>query len=318
MIYQTSDPLASIRKMRERNARCVVYDKYVCMKAILARLNRVADIPAITAQAWTEQGAAAIERWREGHKLLYYRPALDPIAHFPECDALLFIECPLQYDMFEKLAAMVRNEIIIYRPPDWKLHEETVLAKYPTAAYHKSLMAMIEGLRHRELTERMEQALAFSGYDPEHTSVFTAKDAMGMLGMPERQMKSILKYKYRGHYCRFEVYRPMCSPIDDDWKEMYGVLEGEPDLGNGWRMLRFGELGNTNLQVKEHRVPEFKRYLMWMVRKHNVRKEPNIYLLRDGFRKQNYDIVDAIANVRRGNWFKMRNIVDAAPDYSSC
>ena len=90
--------------MRERNARCVVYDKYVCMKAILARLNRVADIPAITAQAWTEQGAAAIERWREGYKLLYYRPALDPIAHFPECDALLFIECPLQYDMFEKLA----------------------------------------------------------------------------------------------------------------------------------------------------------------------------------------------------------------------
>jgi len=306
MIYSTSNATKSIRKMVAENSRPVVYQQYRCYKPIRIVLNDVADIPATTCQAWTERADESLYNWH-ADQLLYYRPALKS-DKFPECDALLFIECPQQYNDFEELAAKVRGDIIIYRPPSWKLHEETILLRYPTSDHYRALMALIEALKGRELTQRMQQALDYSGYDPERTAVFTAQDAKEILGMAEKQMRSILKYRFRGFYSRFEVYRPMCAPVYRSQDEMYAILENEPDLGGGWRMLRFNEL-------RDGRAPEFKRYLREFVRSRNVQQSPSIYLLTDGYRKPNFDVIDAVTNARRGNWFKMRNVVDGAPEY---
>lgn len=309
MIYQTSDTLASIRKMAAENARAVVVQQFRCFKTIPTILNRVADIPSITCRSWDSNAVDALNRWAMSRKLLFYRPY--PVGEdelFPECDSVLFLECPQQYADFERTANKVRGDVIIFRPPSWKLHEETIDLRYPMGYHTRALLAMIAGLRTRELTPRMLQALEFSGYDPNLTSVFTAEDAKIILGMPERQLKAALKYRFRGFYTRYEVYRPMYKPINSDEEEMFEVLMNEPDLGGGWRMLRFGEL-------KDGRVPEFKRYLKHFTRKHNVFRSPSIYLLTDGFRPPNYDIIDAIGNVRQGSWFKMRTLVDSAPDY---
>jgi hypothetical protein len=305
-IYQTGDVAASIRKMMERNDYCIYYYSMNCDQLIPHRLNCISDIPQLACRPWDTFAHNNIDRWRESRELMWYTEAFVDL--LPQCEALLFAECPLQYEKFERIAERVEREIVIYRPPSWKLHENTIATKYQGSANHQAVLMAIECLRSRELTPRYRDALNYAGFPEGETSVFSSTDILILLRIPHRQLQSILKYRFRGFYVRYHVFRPTIEP-DDEWgKEMFNILMAEPEVGQGLRMLRFGELSAG-------RIDGFKRWLLTAHRFHHVERMPDIYLLKSGYRKPSYVTIDALANAHRGDWYKMRNIVDGAPSY---
>lgn len=317
-IYQTPNMELAIRRMMERNDRCVVFRQHWCVNHIPPRLNEVWDIPSIVARSWDNFAQDNIRKWAESGDLLFYQGGMFDPDMLPECDALLYIEAPLLHSVFEQYQDRVRREIIVYRPPSWLLHERSVYFKWPSGDYYRTLEMVMKALIGRPLTPRLEAAVKYAGFPLEKTAAFEAKEIEGIMGIPERQLRYLLKWSgFRGSYRRFHCYTPQYFPFgrDKDLKEMYGVLEQEPDVYRGTRMLRFDELKRVYEEGLQARVPGFKHLLKVLVKEGCVAKDPNIYVVKEGWRPASYFIVDAINNAKKGEWYKMQNLIDSAPVY---
>lgn len=314
-LYQTEDMESAIKRMVSRNDRCVVFQKNWCLRQIRLKTLDVFDIPSIACRSWDSFADISLEKWQKEHNLLYYRH--DTFRDkLPAADAMLYIEVPLQHKVYDQFSSRVGRETIIYRPPDWSMQEEALNFRYPNSAYYRTVLAAIEGLRGNARTDRQEMALRYSGFDPAKTTVFTADDIMAITGIGERLLRILLSYKFKGKYIRYHCYTPQIEPDEPDMLDMYRILEGEPDVGRGMRMLRFDELCRIfERNGIANRVPGFKPYLKRLVREAYVSSSPPVYLMTDGWRKPDYHVIDAVANVRRGDWFRMMNLVEAAPEY---
>ena len=319
-IYHTFDMENAVRALLATNPHVIIYHHYANLRRIVIRSNLLWDIEQYRCRAWDSFGPLTIEKWRENGGLMVYHPTLfDKNCPFPETDAVLFIECPLSHRDFQELAAKVKREIVIFHPPSWRLHEETVEFRNPHSAYYHTLLSTIGSLvRRPDLKPRIEAAMRYANFDPDRTAGFEAADIYAITGIPPRQLRTLMKWKgFRGKHIRYHCYCPVVEPDEPDLLEMYRVLEAEPDAYHGIRMLRFNELA----RVLEHgigaRVMGFKRLLKRMVNEGYVRSDPDIYLLTEGWKQPDYAIVDAITNVRRAEFYRMKTLVEDSPEYGS-
>lgn len=310
IIYRTADMEGGILRMVERNFRCVIYRQSAGNRPIRMRGNKLKEIPMAIVRPWDPFVQATLSKWKdEGGAMLYQHDRTKMLV--PECEAVFFIEAPMQYQQFEPIAAQASREVVIYRPPTWNLHEEYIRQHYPTSEVHHSVILLIQAMRGRAVNEKLQAALDRSGFDPRVTATFEASEIEAMTGISERQLRHVLKsQKFRGKYDRYHCYEPFFPPTDKepDMLECYEQLEENPNMYRDQRMLRYDV-------PCQGRSIGFKRMLTQLVRRKFVRRHPNIYVVTVGYKPLDYMIVDALANARRGDWFKMKNIIDLAPDY---
>jgi len=310
IIYQTTDMEAGILSMASRNHRCVIYKQHASNKPIRMRGNKLKEIPMKIVRPWDSFMGITVDKWKdEGGVMLYHHDRFKIFV--PQTEALFFIETPMQYQQFAPLAALASKEVIIYRPPTWSLHEDYIAQHYPTSEVHHSVMLIIQAMRGRQLSRRLQSALDKSGFDPASTATFEASEIEAMTGISERQLRLTLKSpKFRGKYIRYHCYEPFFPPTESepDLLECYRQIEENENIWNDQRMFKFDA-------PCQGRIIGFKRMLVALCRRKFVRRHPNIYLVTVGYKPLDYMVVDALANARRGDWFKMRNIVDLSPAY---
>jgi hypothetical protein len=191
-------------------------------------------------------------------------------------------------------------EVILYKPPTWELHEELVDFLYPSSAHYRTLLLFIKGIRGAPTSQLQQDALSLSGHDPKLTTVFNAHEIAPVLGMSARQVKMLLGFKFRGFHTRYSTYLPMLRPNTSDLSVAFDVLTELPAQDGEWRLLRFDDFEESKLALKQ------------LVKYGYVRRGKDIYLLQDGYRQPDYIAIDAVNNARRGDWYKMRTIVDRA------
>ena len=221
------------------------------------------------------------------------------------CDALLFTECPLTWKLFNCYAERARRDVIVYLPPNWAMQEEALDFRLPGSDYHRALLSTVECWRGRDLTLIQEAALIYSGREKAITAVFYSKEVESILGIDEWSLRHILDFKTRGFMDRFDLYTPNVEPADELLSETYHLLENEPNLHRGVRMLRFGKLVDRSHTMR----------LQILVRGGQVTRGTSIYILSKGYKEPDWDMVDNRINFKRGQWYKMRNLIEAAPDY---
>jgi hypothetical protein len=189
------------------------------------------------------------------------------------------------------------------------LHEDTVLYYNPHSMVYRTIVATVRGLVGRDLDEESETALQLSGFDPAKTAVFRSLDILSITGVEEAQLRRVLKNQlFRQRYVRYHLYTLNLEPEDPAMLWAYKLLEEDPDRIDGVRMLRFDDMARG-------RINGFPKQLKRLVKQGYVTRGRNIYVVMLGFREPSYNSIDAIANSRRGEWFKIRNIVDEAPEY---
>jgi len=309
-VYKTVDMEVAIREMAARNHSFVVYRSYFNVKPIRLRQNRIKDIPFTMISAWSKDFNKEYEAWkRKGGMLIYnykYGKNHTPI----EAEAALFVECPGQYVDFMEMASEIKREVVIYRPPTWYLHELNLDYRYPNSNYHYSLMTVIHALMGRKLNDRLSAAFELSGFtDFYRTAVFEAEEIEALLGIDDRQLRVLLmSYGFRGSYIRYHVYTPRLTPRNENMRWAYDLLCGAPDSYKGQRYLRFDTL-------PQGRIIGFNKFLKQCIRKKYVKRERKIYVLKTGYRPLDYPVIDAVANARRGEWFRVSNLVDRSPEY---
>ena len=308
ILYQTPDMEAAIRLMAQRNHYATIFVDYNCKRRIRLRANKIADLPMKVVRPWDTFANMRMDAWRNKGGLLHYSyshayPA--PVM----TDAMLFVEAPLQYDAFVKHTSRVVNEVIVYRPPTWELHTETINRLYPTSETHSAIDLVIDGLMGRELTPVSGAALMLSGAHASYTAVFTADDIAALTGMDEAQLRTVLRHRrFFGLSHRYHPYRLNIRPDAMDLAWAYDVLEAEPDVYRGLRMLR------TDRPLGPHQEG-FNKLLKELCRQKYVTREPRIYVVTQGFAPLNPSVADASSNARRGDWYKMMTAIDAAKEY---
>lgn len=311
MIYKTDNIEQAIRSMASRNKYSLAFEFAWCRSRVRTRYNLISDVPSVLLLSWDGNRESVVRKWRHNGGLMIYRH-MARFDNMPESDAVLFTEMPLMYKQFAKFQDRAKKEIIIYRPPDWSMHETSVNAKFPLSdAYRKTTQAMKSMIgKHDNLTRNQELCLSACGHDKDECAVFSTEQIEGASGLMFGQFKAMWKGKFtlRGHYDFYDLYKPMIPPDEPDLLDIYQALERERSIGGGLRALRFGKPSDGKIKF-------FEKGLKLLVQLRSVAKYDRVHIVRAGWQEMDEEITDAIAGVRRRSFERLRNMVDAAPFY---
>ena len=305
-IYRTRDMEAAIRLMTEQNALSTVFFYNGLRKPIRPRLNLIKDIPSITARTWDTFFQDRVETWKEKRGLLLFKGRASETSRIPETAALLLTECPVKHTVLEKFMARARREIIVFRPPSWVLHQQMVDQLHPSADHLRALEMVVNGLRGRDVDARLTAAALYAGVNPKDATIFTAPEVIGMLGIDYSVFRVLMNdFMWRGHYTRFHAYTPVIEPDNEMLLDLYRRLEAEPDVYKGERLLRFNQLDGRNQRTN----------MKMLSREKSVIRGTHIHIVTPGWRPMRPARYDALSQVPRADWFKIKNVIDAAPEY---
>jgi len=306
MIYQTDNIEEAIRRMTERNSHSIVFQtRNYSLRQVGARLNLVSDIPSVLVRSWDAGHAkTVIEKWKLEGGLMYWRHWKQNIP--PTTKAMLFMEMPLSIVHFETFRSLATNETIIFRPPDWSMHDEMIDYKFPPATTHRR---MFDALKETpdDLTNAQKLVLNACGWDTKGSIVFSEKELCARAGLIPGQVCKYLasSAQTKRIYWRIDPIKPMIEPQQEDLLEIYRLLEALPNIGGGMRML-------TSSQRK---IPFLRKALRQLAKQKCVAVYEPVHILFKGWKEADYDIRDAVAGVYRERCMQMRRLVEDAPKY---
>ena len=309
-LYTTDDMEGAARQLAATNRNVIIFMRHRSARPIRMRMSKLVDLPIELAKAWQPISKATIERWSVKGGLLVYRPHPNSFKEvMPPSDAMLFIEAPYMITDFERITANVRQEVVVYRPPTWELHNETIEHLFPHAGTYLTMDSIFKSLVGRELTEEMQGALDASGYLPSKTAVFTAWDIEQLTGWNERFLKYALHHRYLRYSIRYSIYQARIQPDHDEaLRWAYDILTSQPEVARGQYALR-------DDQPKGPYVFGFQQQLKRLKRLNYITREENIYVINLSGPPLQIDKLDAINNMYRGRWFKLKSLIDEAPEY---
>ena len=272
-IYKTNSIEDSIRKLSENHKRTVVLLKNHSARYIRPVLNRVKDIKSVLIRDWTNDASRLKIDW-EG--LLYYRNH-PSFLNFPQSEALLMIDCPLNINQFDRYINHNSDiEVVVYVPPDWSMQYDHLNEINPSPKDYKILKEALKEFRGIKYSERLLEAKYLANWD--YSAAFTSKQFYDLTGIKETKMRHMLKSGYWKQYIRFHPYKAVIDP-NNHLSPMFKLLLDEP-IENSFKLLRSNELsrcfeyGNIS-----NRVPGFKTALKEMVRTKNVINYDCIYVV---------------------------------------
>jgi hypothetical protein len=144
-LYATADVAASIRRAYAGFTHVLVNRGYTTIKPVFFRSGLIADLPVYQWAWWDKSTDSQLKRWREGGGVLLDRYTLSDKAG--AADVLLFVECPLTMARIEKSSLHTTEYTVLPRPHTWRVHEECIDLRTPTAERLASLWTVCRGVR---------------------------------------------------------------------------------------------------------------------------------------------------------------------------
>ena len=305
-ISSTDDMDGAIRSLAERHQNVLVLRDYRCINPIRMRDKLLLDLNLQWALSWKRGADVLVENWRrDGGVMLYRSNPINKRPFVPVCDAIMFIETPLQMDYFEYVCQSARREIVVYKPPSWQLHEKTVAYRYPQREDFILLESILDSLEFVTKSEIGLRAVAASKF--ERAGVFTEDDIFQLTGWEPIRLKYLLfRYKHLVH--RWHPYTMRFTPDDSELKWGWDLLKTQPEFDHRVHALKFNVIYPL--------VLGFKTMLRQLIRHSHIEAEEKIYVVNCDRRTVDFEAFDAVNNMRRGKWFALRNFVDNLPEYS--
>lgn len=304
--YHTDDMEAAVRSLSERHRNVLVLMDYKSVRPI--RMNtrgKLWDLDIDWCMGWKPNADEVVSRWRAKGGILQYRS--NPRAkrpHCPEADAIVFVECPMQWDQFEHQCLSARQEVVVYRPPTWSLHERTIEHLFPSREAYETIEAYMDALVFGEFDEVQQRAIAASGY--KRGAAFMADDLMQVAGWDEKFLRYLLR-RYSFQVTRWHPYKLRLQPRSADMRWAWDVLCAQPEFSRKCHALRFNEL--------YPRRPGFKTMMRRLSKENYISPEDCIYVVDSDRRHVDIDVFVAVNNMHRGRWLRIRNFVDDMEEY---
>ena len=307
IVYQTDDMEAAVRSMSERHRNLLVTLDYKCVDKIrLQTTKKLHDVKMEMAFETKPESQPTIDRWRNQGGVLKYRSMASRYhMRLPIADAIMMAECPLQWEAFESGMVSARDEIVIYRPPSWSLHEKSIEHWYPRREYFEMMDAYLLSLRFQPMPDYLQSAANFWLIKPS-VSAFFAQDLFDLFCWDDKFVKRlILFYKFRALWLLPVSFRLI--PHERDLKWAWDILKSQHTLSNGDVVLRGGELPK--------RIPGFKAMFRRLILEKYVVRRKLVYLVDNDMKVSQHSRIEASTTIARGQWYRMREYMETLPEY---
>lgn len=96
-------------------------------------------------------------KWKTEGGIMMSSASYEPVV---DHDAILFVECPRSVDLFDRACQHTRSVAVVYYPPTWRLHHETVAFRF----------AKKDARLRRAAEDRLERMIALIEAAPMATS----------------------------------------------------------------------------------------------------------------------------------------------------
>lgn len=293
-IYQTENMEHSAKKLVDKFGKAIIFRKYFCKRSIRFRDWLISEIPRTLCNPTKVTFDSQVAKWRKKQGLLHYTPNL-VVNKLPFCDALLFTEAPLDYKYFEKYAEKCTDSIVIYRPPNWEFQEEKLALALPDGNKAEALAIAINMLWDHKLTSLELRAANLSNF-PNCFEESTLSAITGLVGDQLRKVFTkfgIRSYKWYREYV-------MHIPPEEEWLlEVYYKL-GE-ELKDGLLFRDVFSYGYMRLQL--------------LIQQGCVSRKGLVFTMMYKPKTLDYNLLNAVTNAKRADWYKMKKIVENAEVY---
>lgn len=126
---------------------------------------------------WFGKTSRQWAKWKTEGGIMMSSSSFDAdVAH----DAILFAECPRSIDLFDRACQQTRSVAVVYYPPTWRLHHESIAFRFSKKS---------ERLR-RAAEDRLERMIALLDAAPLVTSQALAQIRHGVLVPRLRELPS--------------------------------------------------------------------------------------------------------------------------------
>lgn len=304
-VTATDDMEAAVESLVRRHRRVIVLLDYKSVRPIRLNSKQLQHVPGELTWAWSQAKGPIIERFQRDGGLLYFRSEprhAKPV--MPECDAVLFCEAPFNWRAFDSLAQFARQEVVIYRPPTWDLHQRTVEVLFPRRENYETLELFMRSLRGIPMSEGYKRLIAASGF--ERGVAFTVQDVANLTCWDEKTLRYLLR-PFSRKVTRWHPYLLRMAPDDPDLLWGYAMLQSQTYVSKRVRALR------VNLAIgRPHGFPAMLRLLL---KYKYVSADDCVYTYDFDASDIDPERIEAANNVGRSRWFKMREYVDNLPEY---
>jgi hypothetical protein len=301
-IYQTDDMEASIHQMVKRNDLAIVFRRRWCKRHIPLKQDLICQIPSITLIPVGEGCTPTVNMWRYRRCLMWYDWREWPDWR-PRGEAMLFLEIPLWYSFFEWICRQITREIIVYRPPSWDMQEEMIGIKTPGAAECRAVEAIGRTLNFKPRNTREQAAMTLSEYPPETTNLFTREEICALSGLAPIAARKLLNKAFRFNHTWYQPVRLNAWPDEEHLVEAYERLDSFDDMGEGMRLIKSGLHGVHPASFSK------------LIQAGAITYYQPIHLVKEGGKRLDFTKVEAEANAKLSDWYKMRKLIEDADEY---
>src|SRR5258708_948619 len=144
-VYRTSD-MEQAANLLGKNFRQVLVDAvYYCEPKIRIQADKLT-----TAQVYFDRTDSQVTRWQDSGGILiqWYRDRAKG-----EYEAMLFAECPRSIALLDRYADGARWIAVVYEPPTWRVHHDTVKLRMEERKPEKCRRSLIALERVQQLVE---------------------------------------------------------------------------------------------------------------------------------------------------------------------
>jgi hypothetical protein len=136
-------------------------------------------------------------------------------------------------------------------------------------------------------------------------AVFRPSEAHALTGWDDWQLRTILRHHSGRDAKRYHLYRLRIKPDGEAKEWVWDLLRACPEVERGVVAVRAGNLrdGRANY-VRDQ-----------LLRENYIEELQCVYVVNTARQQVDPEMREAIANVEMGRWVKVRNLVDALPEY---
>ena len=139
-LYKSTDISASVHRAHEQFTHVVLNRSYFLHRPAIFDSSKLLDLPLCQTMPSLDPDGRQVEKWKTSGGVL-----VDTTNTVRECDALVFVECPLRLARIDQVASATRECAVIPDPVSWTVYDEYVDLHTPTSEHLREIWQVCGG-----------------------------------------------------------------------------------------------------------------------------------------------------------------------------
>lgn len=304
-VYVTSRPEDAARCLAGNLRSVVVRRQRFWRPVIWFRPNLLKDL-----DCWwhwdSSYRSSQLPQWEHGGGILFHYPSMTNDRGI-ECDAHYHEQCPTSVRLFAVHTAFTKHTAVIPVPTSWDHLRKSIALRFPNRLVLEPAYDRIRAQRCDLSDVRCTAACRECEADPKNSAVFTGDQIGELVGLGRRDAAGIVSalFGFRSPKAIFPILPRIRPAIYDPARDLFEFIEREPELPNGWRIVKAGRLFEQ--------TPRYRAILRYLLREGYILRDAALYVFDFDAMNPDFGRADEISREKARLLEAMIRFVESLP-----